>query len=153
MAKFANVTYGTKGNTAEYTYIVNDTVNAGDIIQPSVKHYQSGKIYGTTGIVQKTAKEMSVNGKKIRSELTSKGAVAQEVLSGKQVGAQRERIAGKFAGTPSQKPTKNQETGKYEVEGKYTVGQYARETRAGNVKNRETYEEYSKKFENKGEDQ
>ena len=64
MAKFANITYGTKGDTEQYTYVVNDSVNVGDIVQPSVKHYKSGKIYGTTGIIQNTAKETSVTGKK-----------------------------------------------------------------------------------------
>lgn len=146
MAKFANVTYGTKGDTALYTYLVNDTVNAGDIIQPSVKHYKSGKIFGTTAIVQNTAKEMSVKGKQIRSELSSSGKVAQEVLSGKQVGAERARANGKFVGTPSPKPTRNAETGMYEVAGKYNVSQYAQQTRAGNVKARETYEEYASKY-------
>lgn len=137
MAKFANVTYGTKGDTALYTYLVNDTVNAGDIIQPSVKHYESGKIFGTTAIVQNTAKEMSVKGKQI-----------QRVLSGKQVGAERARANGKFVGTPSPRPTKNAETGMYEVAGKYNVSQYARQTRAGNVKARETYDEYASKYNN-----
>lgn len=137
MAKFANVTYGTKGDTALYTYLVNDTVNAGDIIQPSVKHYKSRKIFGTTAIVQNTAKEMSVKGKQI-----------QRVLSGKQVGAERARANGKFVGTPSPRPTKNAETGMYEVAGKYNVSQYARQTRAGNVKARETYDEYASKYNN-----
>lgn len=151
MAKFANVTYGTKGNTAQYTYLVNDTVNAGDIIQPSVKHYKSGTIFGTTGIVQGTAKEMSAKGKQIRSELSSSGKVAQEVLSGKQVGAERARVDGRFTGTRSPKPTKNAETGMYEVDGKYNVSQYAQQTRAGNVKAREkfqTYDEYASKYNN-----
>jgi hypothetical protein len=137
MAKFANVTYGTKGDTALYTYLVNDTVNAGDIIQPSVKHHDSGKIFGTTAIVQNTAKEMSVKGKQI-----------QRVLSGKQVGAERARVNGRFVGTPSPKPTKNAETGMYEVAGKYNVSQYAQQTRAGNVKARETYDEYASKYNN-----
>lgn len=137
MAKFANVTYGTKGDTALYTYLVNDTVNAGDIIQPSVKHYKSGKIFGTTAIVQNTAKEMSVKGKQI-----------QRVLSGKQVGAERARANGRFVGTPSPRPTRNAETGMYEVAGKYHVSQYAQQTRAGNVRARETYEEYASKYNN-----
>lgn len=42
--KFANVTYGTHGDSAEYTYLVNDNVKAGEVLQPSVIHYQSKKV-------------------------------------------------------------------------------------------------------------
>ena len=37
--KFANVTYGTHGDSAEYTYLVNDNVKAGEVLQQSVIHY------------------------------------------------------------------------------------------------------------------
>lgn len=59
MAKFARVTYGLRGDTAEYIYVVNDNVRAGDVLQPSVKHYKSGRIYGTTGIAQKVNKNLT----------------------------------------------------------------------------------------------
>ena len=59
MAKFARVTYGLRGDTEEYIYVVNDNVRAGDVLQPSVKHYVSGKIYGTTGIAQKVNKTLT----------------------------------------------------------------------------------------------
>lgn len=50
--KFVNVTYGTHGEGKQYTYVVNDNVKKGDVLQPSVIHYQSQKVFGTTGIAQ-----------------------------------------------------------------------------------------------------
>lgn len=152
MAKFANITYGTKGDTEQYTYVVNDSVNVGDIVQPSVKHYKSGKIYGTTGIIQNTAKETSVKGKEIAQNLDKEGKSAVNLYSGKDIGAVRQKdvSSGKFKGGTYQKPTKN-EQGVYATQGGYKPTRYAKETRQGNVEKRETYEQYAEKF--KGEKQ
>lgn len=69
MAKFANVTYGLHGGKKQYTYVVNDKTRAGDIIHPSVKHHRSGKIFGTTGIVQSAVKDKSKTGEQMKSTL------------------------------------------------------------------------------------
>ena len=67
--KFANVTYGTHGDSAEYTYLVNDNVKAGEVLQPSVIHYQSKKVFATTGIVQNFPESVSssVEGKVVKN--------------------------------------------------------------------------------------
>ena len=117
MAKFANVTYGTKGETAEYTYVVNDNVRTGDYIHPSVKHYQSGKVFGTTGIIQSTAKETSAKGKQLKQTLESNGVEPVKAYTGKEVGAERDRNAsGKFAqGSGLPKTYRDEETGKKNI--------------------------------------
>lgn len=64
MAKFAQVTYGSHGDTQTYTYIVNDSVKAGAVVYPTVTHYKSKKDFSTMGIVQETNK-MYKKGKQI----------------------------------------------------------------------------------------
>ena len=68
MAKIVDVTYGTEGKSNLYSYVVNDNVRVGQVINPSVKHYRSGLIFGTTAIIQKTANENSVAGKKMKAQ-------------------------------------------------------------------------------------
>lgn len=159
MAKFANVTYGTKGDTAEYTYVVNDNVRTGDYIHPSVKHYQSGKVFGTTGIIQSTAKETSAKGKQLKQTLESNGVEPVKAYTGKEVGAQRDRTeSGKFGqGSGLPKTYRDEETGKRKAPDDYQFrqSQYIQQARQGNVearkqyeaqKQQETFDSYSKKY-------
>ncbi len=72
--KIINLTYGLKGeNQRKYTYLVNDNVRNGQVVFPNVKHYQSGKIYGTVGIVQNTYNQNSRQGKKAVNDLENEG--------------------------------------------------------------------------------
>lgn len=72
--KIINLSYGLKGGKGKlYTYLVNDNVRRGQVVFPNVKHYKSGKVFGTIGIAQQT---MNANGKKAReriAELESEG--------------------------------------------------------------------------------
>lgn len=70
MAKFAKVTYGSHGDTKQYTYIVNDSVQAGTVVYPVVTHYQSNKNFATMGIIQSTAKPFKKDGE----TLTKRGS-------------------------------------------------------------------------------
>lgn len=167
MAKFANVTYGTQGNTAEYTYVVNDNVRTGDYIHPSVKHHKSGKIFGTTAIIQSTAKETSKAGKAIIQDLQQRDKPIEPVkaYTGKEVGAQRDRgEGGKFGkGSGLPKTYRDEETGRRKAPDDYqfTQSQYIRQARQGNVEARKQYESqqyesfdsYSNKFMNNGGEQ
>lgn len=161
MAKLAQVTYGTQGDTGQYTYVVNDNVRTGDYIHPSVKHYKSGKIFGTTGIVQSTAKETSKTGQELKQELQSKGIEPTRAYTGKEVGAKAEKDArGRFVGGSGLgKTMRNEETGMRQArEGTdFHRSQYIEQTRQANVQRREqqesgqreTFESYSEPFMNK----
>lgn len=172
MAKLAQVTYGTNGDTGQYTYVVNDNVRTGDYIHPSVKHYKSGKIFGTTGIVQSTAKETSKTGQELKQAIENKTdrngkpIELQRAYTGKEVGAKAEKDAsGRFVGGSGLgKTIRNEETGMRQArEGTdFHRSQYIEQTRQANVQRREqqesgqreTFDSYSEPFmkkNNKGE--
>lgn len=163
MAKFAKVTYGTHGDTGLYTYVVNDNIRTGDYMQPSVKHYKSGKIFATTAIVQQTAKETSKAGQNMKQELQSKGREAVNAYTGKELGIQPERgEGGRFAtsGGALGKTIKDQTTGLRTAppDKKFTASRYVQQTREANVLARQnkaqTFDEYAKPFmDNQGENQ
>lgn len=72
--KIINITYGLKGDKPQkYTYLVNDNVRNGQVVFPNVKHYKSGKIYGTVGVVQNTYNPNSKNGRNAVNELEANG--------------------------------------------------------------------------------
>lgn len=150
MAKFANITYGTKGDTEQYTYIVNDSVRTGDFIHPSVKHPKSGKVYGTTGIIQSTAKETSKTGQKIKQEMQSKGAEPTKAYTGKEVGAKRGQTeTGAFEKSGLTKTVKNEDTGMRQAKegSNFQENQYVQQARQGNVdKRQQSYDDYAKKY-------
>lgn len=56
MAKIVDVAYGLSNINSKktYKYIVNDNVKRGSVLTPVVKHYKSGKIYTTMGVVQQS---------------------------------------------------------------------------------------------------
>ncbi len=74
--KIARVTYGVhEGDRVkrEYAYLVNDNVKVGDIVQPTVNHAVSGKLFATTGVIQTTNKPTSKGGKELISQLEQVG--------------------------------------------------------------------------------
>ena len=93
MAKFAKITYGTQGQSKEYTYVVNDNVRVGSFIEPAFKHFPDGKICSTIGIVQSTAKEATAKGKQFKEELGGKDVV--KTYTGKELGIDKENISEK----------------------------------------------------------
>ena len=173
MAKFAQVGYGSNGEgTGQqgtgYTYVVNDNVRTGDIINPSVIHYSSKKIFATTGKVISRATKLEnmqvkdaetgklINtGKVIAETLKDKGLTEQDladVKTGKEVGLQRQRTAkGTFAQSKK-------------VDGTYVASEYEQAVRGANILERqaqtgnaiaetekaqksiETFDSYSKQF-------
>lgn len=158
MAKIVKVTYGTQGMTNEYAYLVNDNVRTGDYIHPSVKHYLSGKIFGTTGIVQSTAKTTSANGQKQLADLQGKVNFNGEpikvvqALTGKEAGAKAQRgEGGRFVGGSGLGKTEKDYVPMYDgdtlakrhiaPEGtEFAPSQYIRQTRQANVEYRERQE-------------
>lgn len=145
MAKFAKVSYGLRGDTKQYIYVVNDNVRVGDVLQPSVKHYISGKIYGTTGIAQHTSKRLSG---KDTAELQSAGKSADDIArveTGKDLG-----VTGGARGAGTGRIYYDTTTGTHKSADPTRFNRenaYIRETREGNVRERETFESYSKNFE------
>jgi len=152
--KFANITYGTHGDTEEYTYAVDDSAKAGDMMQPSVRHYESGKIFGTTGIIQDTAGETTVRGQQLKQEMESKGVEPANAYSMKEAGVisgVRESGTGRFA-TSKGLTQKDQNTGMYVESGTKTVDvQSEQHTRKYNVEHRdsqrgETFNSYMDRY-------
>lgn len=81
MAKFAKVGYGSDGrgigktggeNPQGYTYVVNDNVRAGNIIQPVATNWRSGKKFATTGVVLHAYKENSVKGQDAKRDVSNR---------------------------------------------------------------------------------
>ena len=140
----------------------------GDIINPSVVHHDSKKIYATTGKVLSRATKLEnmqvrdeetgklVNtGKTIAEKLKAEGLTEQDladVKTGKEVGLQRQRTAkGTFAQSK-------------DVDGTYVASEYEQAVRGANILERqsqtgnaiaetekaqksvETFDSYSKQF-------
>ncbi len=125
MVKFAQVTYGSQGDSGSYTYIVSDSTRAGSVINPAVKHHLSHKIYGTMGIVQSTSKETSYDG----NVQTATRSSARE-------------DTGRFA--KGYKPAEKNANGEYTTQkGQGTDSKYAQKNKAENVKNYESYDSYA----------
>lgn len=74
--KIARLTYGVHNGDRvkrEYAYLVNDNVKVGDIVQPTVNHAKSGTLFATTGIIQKTNKPTSKEGRQLVEQLGQTG--------------------------------------------------------------------------------
>ncbi len=154
MAKFAKCGYGSSGEglgkTQDgYTYVVNDNVRTGDRIQV-VATSRKGNKFATTAVPLHTYQENSKKGQMARQEAEQKtGEAPTKSYSGKELGVSGTRGVPKTSQMAGQKPQ----------------SQYTLQTRAGNIaqymqehpdtsltKNaRETFDTYSKKFMNKGE--
>lgn len=154
MAKFAQCGYGSKGQgvgkTGEgYTYVVNDNVRTGDIIQV-ISTSRANRKFATTAVPLHTYKESTVKGQEARQKaVDATGNEPTKSYTGKELGV----------------------TGSKRVQDKNIIGgdnkqsQYTLQTRAGNIaqymksnpnsvftqKSQETFEEYSKKFMKNGD--
>lgn len=157
MAKFAKVGYGSQGQglgktVNGYTYIVNDNVRTGDMLQP-VATSRAGKKFVTTGRVRHAYKETSAKGQNAKQEAQENGAEElTRVYTGKEVGAGGLRYVKAPQGMEVDKKNK-------------PTSEYAKQARAGNLamymqehpnatltKGAEnTFDSYSKRFMNKGE--
>lgn len=82
--KIVNITYGLKGEKPrKYSYLVNDNIRNGQVVFPNVKHYQSGKIYGTVGIVQNSYKADGKMGKEMVNEIEAQGKTLTGTIANK----------------------------------------------------------------------
>lgn len=162
MAKIVNVTYGTKGDTAMYTYVVNDNVRNGDYITPTVKHYISGKEFSTTGIVQQGGKATGKLGQELalnayaKMEKGGKDPTLEKAFTGKELGVKPEQDAsGKYKqvgglGKTVKDTATNRFTAPQGKEFKETA--YIKETREKALEKRKenggmSFDEYAKQFE------
>lgn len=151
MAKFALVGYGSDGRgvgTTEqgYTYVVNDNVRTGDRLQP-IATSRKGRKFVTTGVVNHSYKQTSIKGQEVKQRFdeneTKKGKEITTAYTGKELGISGSRV-------PKQKGE---------------LSEYTQATRGANIaqykqkdpnaewteKSQETFESYSKKFMNEGE--
>lgn len=157
--KFAQIGYGRDGDGIKkggggYTYIVNDNVRTGDIINPSVVHYLSKNIFATTGKILETTKDL----KKVNPNINQNDLA--KAIKGSDVGITTTRgKGGKFTTDKSYKTP----------DGDYVASQYELSSRGANIMERqkeqarkglkteisqtpktkeayETFEEYSKKY-------
>lgn len=159
MAKIAKCGYGSQGQglgkTADgYTYIVNDNVRTGDVIQViSTSHGKEPKKFATTAVPLHIFKETSAKGQEAKQEAENKtGQNPTQVYSGKELGAK------------GSKAKESMYIDEYGIEHK-KISEYEQATRAGNIamykqkdpnaqwtkKSQETFDSYSKQFMNKGE--
>ena len=180
MAKFAKVGYGHNPNNESglgrtkneepqgYTYIVNDNVRTGDIIQV-VATSSSGRKFTTTGKTLHSYKETSVKGQEAKRSLEQNSQNLQEATkayTGKELGVTGFRgrtKAEKLAGGEYEKGQEPQSKYTQMVRGgnieKYLqqnpnaeITEYARkslEIYKENTKqnaNAQTFDEYSKKY-------
>ena len=152
MAKIAQCGYGSQGQglgttTDGYTYVVNDNVRTGDVIQV-ISTSRKGKKFATTAVPLHTYKETSKKGQLAKQEaMSNTGKDPTQVYSGKELGATGSRATQELPN------------------GHRTISEYSQATRAGNIamykkadpnaqwteKAQETFDTYSKKFMNKGE--
>lgn len=165
MAKFAKVGYGHDGRglgrtvneeTEGYTYLVNDNVRTGDVIQP-VATSKKGRKFATTGKILHSYRENSVKGQEAKADLEENAQNTNEatrVYSGKELG-----VSG-FRGRTKQEQML---AGQYE-DGQQPPSKYTQMVRAGNLKMymqdhprqhieltenaQQTFDEYAKKFMN-----
>ena len=79
--KFVNITYGLKGESKQYTYLVNDNIKVGQVIFPSFRHYPDGKITATVGIVQTTNSVTSKEGLNMSKMMNEKGIVPNYIAT------------------------------------------------------------------------
>jgi len=158
MAKLASVSYGLDGQGKTYTYVVNDNVRVGQVLNPSVKHYISGKIFGTTAIVQQTQKDTPEKRAEIKDE-NGKTVNVEQALTAKEAGASSTargedgRYAGRQSATGGAGKVSKGEDGRYAAAAPsaFTTNKYIEQQRKANVASREdggyqTFDEYSAPF-------
>lgn len=152
MAKLAQVGYGSDGRgtgkSAEgYTYVVNDNVRTGDVIQV-IATSRAGRKFATTGSPLHTYKETSVKGK-----LAKQNALTNLAEKG-----QPQELTRSYTGKELEVSAKRTKTENMQSE-------YTQKTREGNIQkyreahpdaefvgDRETFDSYSKKYMQTGGD-
>ena len=108
--KFVNITYGLKGQSKQYTYLVNDNVKVGQVIFPSFRHFPDGKITSTVGIVQTTNSVTSKEGLNMARMMNEKGIVPNYIATTLNKPTDLMRENGKFvSGTGISKTAINEE--------------------------------------------
>lgn len=164
MAKIARVGYGSEGqgvgkNPKGYAYLVNDNVRVGDRIQVVATSVKGNK-FGTTAVPLSTHGENTVKGKEAKIDALTSGD--------KQIaGELRRQIAPDQLNKMAQGAVTQSYTGKelgLERRGMTELG-YTQAVRGGNLKQnkvaedkmtskaQESFDSYSAKFMNKGEQQ
>ena len=108
--KFVNITYGLKGQSKQYTYLVNDNVKVGQVVFPSFRHFPDGKITATVGIVQTTNSVTSKEGINMAKMMTEQGIVPNYIATSLKKPTELMRENGKFiSGTGISKTEINEE--------------------------------------------
>jgi hypothetical protein len=160
MAKIAKVGYGSRGQgvgqTDGYTYVVNDNVRTGDIIQV-VATSRAGRKFGTTGVPLATYKDGSVKAEEAIQDAESAGADVTRAYTAKELGVggyrgrSQEEVYQKWLyerrGTKSATDRQPQSQRTVEVRGG-NLARYVQENPGAELtKNaQETFDTYSKKF-------
>ena len=161
MAKIAKVGYGSRGQgvgqTDGYTYVVNDNVRTGDIIQVVATQHISQKKFATTGKVNQSFKDGSVKAEEAIQEAESAGAgvtrayTAKELGIGGYRGRSQEEVYQKWLyerrGTKSAADRQPQSQRTMEVRGG-NLARYVQEHPDTKLTQnaQETFDTYSKKF-------
>lgn len=108
--KFVNITYGLKGQSKQYTYLVNDNVKVGQVVFPSFRHYPDGKITATVGVVQTTNSVTSKDGINMAKMMNEQGIVPNYIATSLNKPTDIMRENGKFvSGTGIAKTELNDE--------------------------------------------
>lgn len=160
MAKIALVGYGSKGNgigrTEDgYAYVVNDNVRTGQTLQPVATNWRSGRQFVTTGKVRHAYKETSAMGEEIKSTAESEMEYVDELTeayTGKELGAKGSKVMPKAP--TGVKPPKHQKPSAYGEAvraGNLAMFMQKNPTATPTQKSLETFESYSSKFMEKGE--
>lgn len=160
MAKFALVGYGSDGRgvgttNGGYTYVVNNSVRTGDILQPVVTHANKKTVFVTTGKANHVYQTTSIKGLDAKQQAESSGEKIKDAYTGKEVGASGERAYKLQENVPKGiKPEQSQYENtaragniqKY-LEQNPNVGQYSSDAQVKLSKNaQETFDSYSSKF-------
>ena len=170
MAKFARVGYGSKGqgvgnNPDGYTYLVNDNVNVGDRIQV-ISTSSKGRKFGTTAVPLSTHGQNTVKGRQAQVDALSRGDkhIADMLSTSAREGYITQADLDRMGGV-----TKAYSGSELGISRKgLTQAQYRQEVRGGSLKEykneigskvpmtakaQESFDSYSAKYMNKGEQQ
>ena len=96
--KVVTLTYGAHGKSKRYAYLTDKELRVGQIVQPSVKHYKSGKIYGTTGIIQTVNSPNSKQGQARMAGAVENNVPLEQLYTAKGAGIinRRDTATGRF---------------------------------------------------------
>jgi hypothetical protein len=158
MAKFAKIGYGSDGrgvgktideDPEGYTYVVNDNVRNGAVLQVVATSRKQRK-FATTGNVLHLFGQNTVKGVEAQADALANGREPINAYTGKELGAKGLKARPEQGSERFGVPSEFQKSARAGALGKY-IQQHPEQ--AGNLtKNaQETYDSYSKKFIKKGE--